>query len=147
MSGRLTAKAPLRQSAAPSAFLATTLTQQLLVGVLVEFGIGCGAPNRHPAFVHFSKAHFAGLQVPRVQVPLRKQSVLTVHGEAQSLSTVQNCPRFDTAPCVQRLPPASVGVVPDSVSAGSLHAVTFVSELPMSGTVKGSGKLLVPPPQ
>ncbi len=145
------AEAPLRQSAVPLAFCATTLMTQTLVGVLAGFGIGSGWPNRHPAFVHFSKEHTAVVQVPPRQVPMlppEKQSPLTVHGVAQSLLAVQDVPRFVTAPCVQMLPtPASVGVVPDSVSAGSLHAVTFVSELPMSGTVKGSGKLLVPPPQ
>src|SRR5437870_5959435 len=112
------AEAPLLQSAVPLALVATTLMTQTLVGVLAGFGIGSGWPNRHPAFVHFSKAHFAVVQVPGVGVgtqvptaPPEKQSLLTVHPEAQSLSIVQDVPRFDTAPCVQTLPPASVGVV------------------------------------
>src|SRR5438034_11285297 len=99
------AEAPLRQSAVPLALLATTLTTQMLVGVLTGFGIGSGGPNRHPAFVHFSKEHVALLQVPARQVPTpppEKQSVLTAHGEAQLLSAVQTNPRFDTAPCVHR---------------------------------------------
>src|SRR6266446_10418142 len=147
------AEAPLRQSAVPLALAATTLTTQTLVGVLAGFGIGSGWPNRHPAFVHFSKEHFALLQTLPTQAPVpprappEKQSVLRVHGEAQSLSSVQDVPRFDTAPCVQMLPtPASVGVVPDSVSAGSLHAVTLVNDAPISGTAYGSGTLLPPPP-
>ena len=144
------AEAPLRQSAVPLALFATTLMTQTLVGVLAGFGIGSGWPNRHPAFVHFSKEHTAVVQVPARQVPMpppEKQSPLTVHGVAQLLSAVQDVPRFDTAPCVQMLPtPASVGVVPDSVSAGSLHAVTLVNDWPISGTAYGSGTLLPPPP-
>ena len=144
------AEAPLRQSAVPLALVATTLMTQTLVGVLAGFGIGSGWPNRHPAFVHFSKEHTAVVQVPARQVPTpppEKQSPLTVHGVAQLLSAVQDVPRFDTAPCVQMLPtPASVGVVPDSVSAGSLHAVTLVNDWPISGTAYGSGTLLPPPP-
>src|SRR5881628_2900684 len=119
------AEAPLLQSAVPLAFCATTLTTQTLVGVLAGFGIGSGWPNRHPAFVHFSKEHTALVQVPVRQVPTpppEKQSLLTVHGVA----------RFVTAPCVQMLPtPASVAVVPDSVSVGSLHAVTLVNDWPI----------------
>src|SRR5881392_2582108 len=129
------AEAPLRQSAVPLAFCATTLMTQTLVGVLAGFGIGSGWPNRHPAFVHFSKEHTAVVQVPPRQVPMlppEKQSPLTVHG----------VPRFVTAPFVQMLPtPASVGVVPDSVSVGSLHAVTLVNDWPISGTAYGSGTL------
>jgi len=144
------AEAPLRQSAVPLALAATTLMTQTLVGVLAEFGIGSGWPNRHPAFVHFSKEHTAVVQAPATQTPVpppEKQSLLTVHGEAQLLSAVQDVPRFDAAPCVQMLPtPASVGVVPDSVSAGSLHAVTLVNDWPISGTAYGSGTLLPPPP-
>src|SRR2546425_12306694 len=146
------AEAPLRQSAVPLALFATTLMTQTLVGVLAEFGIGNGWPNRHPAFVHFSKEHTATLQTLPTQVAglerlAEKQSVLRVHGEAQSLLTVQDVPRFDIAPCVQMLPmPASVGVVPDSVSVGSLHAVTLVNDWPISGTAYGSGTLLPPPP-
>src|SRR6059036_3382208 len=139
------AEAPLRQSAVPLAFCATTLMTQTLVGVLAGFGIGSGWPNRHPAFVHFSKEHTAVVQVP--MPPPEKQSLLAVHGEAQSLLAVQDVPRFVTAPCVQMLPtPASVGVVPDSVSVGSLHAVTLVNDWPISGTAYGSGTLLPPPP-
>ena len=79
--------------------------------------------------------------------PPEKQSVLRVHGEAQSLFIVQDVLRFDIEPCVQMLPtPASVGVVPDSVSVGSLHAVTLVNDWPISGTAYGSGTLLPPPP-
>ena len=144
------AEAPLLQSAVPLALAATTLMTQTLVGVLAGFGIGSGWPNRHPAFVHFSKEHTAVVQVPVRQVPTpppEKQSLLAVHGEAQSLFIVQDVPRFDSAPCVQMLPtPASVGVVPDSVSAGSLHAVTLVNDWPISGTAYGSGTLLPPPP-
>src|SRR2546425_13259085 len=136
------AEAPLRQSAVPLALFATTLMTQTLVGVLAEFGIGSGWPNRHPAFVHFSKEHTAVVQVPARQVPTpppEKQSPLTVHGVAQLLSAVQDVPRFDTAPCVQMLPtPASVGVVPDSLSVGSLHAVTLVNGWPISGPADGS---------
>src|SRR3989442_14259286 len=122
------AEAPLRQSAVPLALAATTLMTQTLVGVLAEFGIGSGWPNRHPAFVHFSKEHTAVVQVPARQVPTlppEKQSPLTVHGEAQLLSALQEAPRFDNAPCGRKLPaPASVCCVPDHVSPGTLHPVT-----------------------
>src|SRR2546422_511114 len=119
---------------------------QTLIGVLAGSGLGSGGPKRHPASVHWRKAHFAPPQVLATHVPLpNMQSPGVVHGEAQSLSAVQKVPRFDTAPRVQRLPPASAGVVPDSVSAVPLHAVTLVTDWPISGMTYG-GTVLLPPP-
>src|SRR3989454_966175 len=65
------AGAPLRQSAVPLALAATTLMTQTLVGVLAEFGIGSGWPDRQPAFVHFSKEHTAVVQVTAREAPTR----------------------------------------------------------------------------
>src|SRR5688572_8826699 len=49
LSGRLMFSSPVAQSAVPLRSLATTFTTHVLVGVLLAFGIGSGAPNRHPA--------------------------------------------------------------------------------------------------
>jgi len=51
VSGRLTAEAPLEQSAVPLASAATALMTHTLVGGLAGFGIGSGGPNRHPLLV------------------------------------------------------------------------------------------------
>src|SRR5437773_2728524 len=51
VSGRLTAEAPLEQSAVPLASVATELMTHTLVGGLAGFGIGSGGPNRHPMLV------------------------------------------------------------------------------------------------
>ena len=51
VSGRLTAEAPLEQSAVPLASVATELMTHTLVGGLAGFGIGSGGPNRHPLLV------------------------------------------------------------------------------------------------
>src|SRR6266446_1046690 len=53
VSGRLTAEAPLEQSAVPLASVATALMTHTLVGGLAGFGIGSGGPNRHPLLVQF----------------------------------------------------------------------------------------------
>src|SRR5207245_6432735 len=51
VSGRLTAEAPLEQSAVPLASAATALMTHTLVGGVGGFGIGSGGPNRHPLLV------------------------------------------------------------------------------------------------
>src|SRR5438046_9265129 len=48
VSGRLTAEAPLEQSAVPLASVATEVMTHTLVGGLAGFGIGSGGPNRQP---------------------------------------------------------------------------------------------------
>ena len=44
---------PVEQSAPPLASRETVLITQTLVGVLPAFGIGSGAPKRHPLLVQF----------------------------------------------------------------------------------------------
>ncbi len=51
MSGRLRLEAPLAQSAVPLALTDTELMTHRLIGVVAEFGIGSGGPNRHPTLV------------------------------------------------------------------------------------------------
>src|SRR5205823_7653956 len=51
LSGRLRLEAPLAQSAMPLALTDTELMTHRLIGVVAEFGIGSGGPNRHPTLV------------------------------------------------------------------------------------------------
>src|SRR2546427_2174375 len=53
LSGRLRFEAPVEQSAVPTAFCDTVLMTHRLIGVVAEFGIGSGGPNRHPTAVQF----------------------------------------------------------------------------------------------
>src|SRR5213078_4226712 len=53
LSGRLRFEAPVTQSAEPVASADTELMTHRLIGVVVEFGIGSGGPNRHPTLVQF----------------------------------------------------------------------------------------------
>ena len=139
---------PALQSAVPAAFADTVLMTHVLVAApLCEgFGMGSGGPNRQPAFVHVRRAHFGPLHVLEMHTPPAVQSALLAHPKAQSLSAVQEVPRFESAPSVQRLPPVSVGVVPDWVSVVPRH-VTLVTDVPMSGTVEGSGVPTPAPPK
>src|SRR5436309_15808165 len=49
--GRLRLETPVEQSAEPLASAVTVLMTHTLVGVLAEFGIGSGGPNRQPTLV------------------------------------------------------------------------------------------------
>ena len=51
LSGRLRFEAPVTQSVEPVASAATVLMTHTLIGVVAEFGIGSGGPNRHPTLV------------------------------------------------------------------------------------------------
>src|SRR2546428_13167697 len=51
LSGRLRFEAPLAQSAVPLASAGTELMTHRLIGVVAEFGIGSGGPNRQPTLV------------------------------------------------------------------------------------------------
>src|SRR5256885_1445003 len=90
---------PAAQSALQEAFALRTLTTHVLVAAppFEELGIGSGGPKRQPAFVHFSKAHFALAQLPLTHIGgtavLGEQSASVTHGPAQSLLVVQEAPR------------------------------------------------------
>ena len=99
LSGKLMLEAPLAQSAVPVASADTELMTHRLIGVVAEFGIGSGGPNRHPVAVQFR--------------------LLPVWVELSWLRVrLGPLPTHDTA----------------------------VSELPMSGTLNGSGTPALPPP-
>ncbi len=49
----LMCEAPVMQFAVPVAFADTVLMTHRLIGVVAEFGIGSGWPNRHPTCVQF----------------------------------------------------------------------------------------------
>ena len=99
LSGRLRLEAPVEQFAVPVPFCDTVLMTHRLIGVVAEFGIGSGGPNRHPVAVQFR--------------------LLPVWVEVSWL-------RVRLGP-----PPTHV---------------TAVRELPMSGTLNGSGTPALPPP-
>src|SRR5436309_9333915 len=69
LSGRLRLEAPLAQSAVPLALTDTALMTHRLIGVVVEFGIGSGGPNRHPTLVQFRLLPVS-VEVRRVRVRL-----------------------------------------------------------------------------
>ena len=99
LSGRLRLEAPVEQFAVPVPFWDTVLMTHKLIGVVAEFGIGSGGPNRHPVAVQFR--------------------LLPVWVELSWLRVrLGPLPTHDTA----------------------------VSELPMSGTLNGSGTPELPPP-
>ena len=69
LSGRLRFEAPVTQSAEPVASADTELMTHRLIGVVVEFGIGSGGPNRHPTLVQFRLLPVS-VEVRRVRVRL-----------------------------------------------------------------------------
>ena len=100
------------------------MTQVLVAAPPCEpFGTGSGGPNRHPAFEHSRNLHAP---------------------PGQSAFVVQAL--WWLVPPEHRLPPASAGVVPVSVSAVPLHA-TLAIEVPRSGMVEGSGTPTPAPPK
>src|SRR5947207_6010046 len=85
---------PAAQSAVPEALAVRVLITHVLVAAppFEELGIGSGGPNRQPAFVHFSRAHFPLLQLPLTHEGgevLGEQSASVVHVPAQSPLVVQ----------------------------------------------------------
>jgi len=140
--------APVEQSRVPLASASRVLTTQTLVAAAAceIFGIGTGGPNRQPFLVHLRSAHLALLQLPALQVAPDEQSALVVHVEAQSLLVVHASPCFDRTPCVHRLPPASVGVVPVRVTVVPLQ-VAFRTPLAMSGIRTGNVMPTAAPPK
>ena len=80
--------------------------------------------------MHCSSAHFALVQVPPPEhVPPGEQSELRLHGPAQSLLVVQDIPRFEDNPWMQRFPPAWADEVPLNVSVVPLQQA-LRNELP-----------------
>src|SRR5437867_9439990 len=134
---------PATQSAVPAAFWATRLITHVLVGAprCDLLGIGSGGPKRQPTVLHLRKAHDLVHTPPLHCPPLH--CVFAVHAP-QSASAVHVLPRF--GPRMQRLPPASVGVVPVRVRVVPTHDALVV-ELPWSGTVDGSGTPTAEPPK
>ena len=101
LSGTLSAVVvPAAQSAVPAAFAVIVLITHVLVDAprCAVLGIGSGGPNRQPAFVHFSRAHFALLHTLPAHVPPVLQSALVVHGDWQSAAVRQDRPRLVLAP-------------------------------------------------
>jgi len=142
---------PAVQSAVPEALAVIVLTTHVLVAApwCEELGIGSGGPKRQPAFVHFSRAHFALAQLPLTHEGgdvVGEQSASVVHVPAQALLAVQEAPRVELAPWMHRLPPAWVAVVPETVSVVPLQ-VTFEIDDPWSGTLDGSGTPTPAPPK
>ena len=145
---------PAAQSALPEAFALRVLTTHVLVAAppFEELGIGSGGPKRQPAFVHFSKAHFALAQLPLTHMGgaavLGEQSASVTHGAAQSLFVVQEAPRVAGLmdPWMHRFPPAWTAVVPETVSVVPLQE-TFEIDDPWSGTLDGSGTPTPAPPK
>src|SRR3989475_3834010 len=153
LSGRLRfVTLPAAQSALPEAFALRTLTTHVLVAAppFEELGIGSGGPKRQPAFVHFSKAHFALAQLPLTHIGgtavLGEQSASVTHGPAQSLLVVQEAPRVAADPWMHRFPPAWTAEAPETVSVVPLQ-LTFEIDDPWSGTLDGSGTPTPAPPK
>src|SRR3989442_5387884 len=79
LSGRLSCEAPVVQSAVPVASVVTVLMTHTLVGVLAEFGIGSGGPNRHPTLVQLRLLPVCvEVKLPRVRpVPLQADTAVS----------------------------------------------------------------------
>ena len=145
---------PALQSAEPVALAVMVLTTHVLVAAPAweAFGIGSGGPKRQPLFVHLVCAHLALVQAPELQLLPGEQSPVTVHSEAQSLSTRHAVPSFVLRPRVQWLfggepPVAWAGDDPARVSVVPLQLETWVNDDPWSGTLDGSGTATPAPPK
>src|SRR3989454_10801879 len=80
LSGRLRLEAPLAQSAVPVALADTELMTHRLIGVVAEFGIGSGGPNRHPTLVRLrslAPGSVALVLVSVSAVPLQSNTVVS----------------------------------------------------------------------
>ena len=116
---------PVLQFADPDASAESTLMTQVLVAdpPCELFGTGSGGPKRHPAAVHCRNEH---------------------EPPGQSALVVQELWWF--VPPEQRLPPAWVGELPETVSALPLQE-TLATDDPWSGTFDGSGTATDEPPK
>src|SRR5207302_668083 len=125
-SGRLSpVVVPVLQFADPDASAESTLMTQVLVAdpPCELFGTGSGGPKRHPAAVHCRNEH---------------------EPPGQSALVLQELWWFE--PPEQRLPPAWVGELPETVSALPLQE-TLATDDPWSGTFDGSGTATDEPPK
>ena len=80
LSGRLRLEAPLAQSAVPLALTDTELMTHRLIGVVAEFGIGSGGPNRHPTLVQLRLLAPGSVDLVLVSVsavPLQSDTVVS----------------------------------------------------------------------
>jgi len=126
LSGRLKfVITPVLQSPVPEPSAETVLMTQVLVAAerCEPFGSGSGGPKRQPAFVHFRKLHLPpGQSAFVVQLPLWFE------------------------PPAQRLPPASAASAAVNVRQVPAHEEMWEVEVPLSGTVNGSGTPTPAPP-
>src|SRR5256885_7768131 len=142
---------PAAQSALQEAFALRMLTTHVLVAAppFEELGIGSGGPKRQPAFVHFSKAHFALAQLELTHMGgvavLGEQSASVTHGPAQSLLVVQEAPRVAADPWMHRFPPAWTAVVPETVSLVPLQGTLEIDD-PWARAPDGRGPPTPAPP-
>ena len=147
------------------------MTQVLAAGV-VGFGMGSGAPKRHPHAAsplqcaptfpasHTPQSVFWLQEIsqsefpvhsapfcPTVQVP----AVHTPAGDVQALAVVLHVENVQCPPpLVQvRMLPLSAALLPLNVSSpvAALQAVILVNAVPMSGTEPGSGTATPLPPK
>src|SRR5207244_7639428 len=79
LTGRLSAEAPVEQSAEPLASLVTVLMKHTLSAVVAGFGAGSGGPNRHPTLVQFRLLPvWAEVRLLRVRVvPLQADTAVS----------------------------------------------------------------------
>jgi hypothetical protein len=79
LSGRARLEVPVRQLPFPVAGADTVLTMQVLVGVLVVFGIGSGAPKRQPVSVQLRLLPvWAAVRPANVSAPVPLLHALTL---------------------------------------------------------------------
>src|SRR6185295_12605274 len=154
----------------PVTFEPNRLTTHRLTGLLTEFGIGTGGPKRQPMRCDVHWPPQVGPVPKPVQqlaaTPLRPFPTPPQKPAWHSLSTSQGWPGAGSTPGVplqavwsrsvsvafehwrRFVPPACAAVVEPNVSAPvpESHAVTVAIDVPMSGSVTGSGRDTPEPP-
>src|SRR5262249_54574262 len=120
-SGMLMFEVPVLQVPDPLASVVTRLTTQVLVAAPLGFGIGSGAPKRHPVSPGYSG----------VMTPAEVQKRFSVPAGTPGL------PATSAVPVAARL----------KVPAVLSQVVSLVKEVPLSGMIEGNGTPTPAPPK